>query len=304
MFKNISIISVAVLIIYPLILLTLGIFYVIQNGIGSFEIILFLCGYYITQITVCIGLHRLWSHNAYKTNKYIEFFLSLLAAGSLQGSILSWASIHYKHHSFTDTEKDPHSPLKYKNKFKGFLWAHMMWLIMEKWSFNTYEDIDKEVLAKLGKNKILKWQFKYYSIIAIFMNLIVPTLVGFYCGNLDYNSAYAGFLFIGIGRAIQHQTTFLVNSACHFFGTQKYTHGTSGNVWWLALLLIGENWHNYHHAFPLDYRNGVKWYQLDVIKWIIYLMSKIGLAWELQRVDKARIAAKVEYTKNLYHKIK
>ena len=105
-------------------------------------------------------------------------------------------------------------------------------------------------------------------------------------------SAYAGLLFIGLGRALQQQITFFVNSLCHFIGTQPYTKGTSGDIWWLAILLLGENWHNFHHAFPSDYRNGAKWYQADVHKWIIYLMSKCGLAWDLKRTAKVRVDAK------------
>jgi len=149
--------------------------------------------------------------------------------------------------------------------------------------------------VKLCRNKMLRWQLKYYWQLATFMNVALPALVGFLFGQTAL-AAYAGFLFIGLGRALQQQITFFVNSLCHFAGTQKYYKGTAGDIWWLALLLLGENWHNFHHAFPSDYRNGAKWYHFDVHKWIIYLMSLCGLAWDLKRTAQVRVDAKESQT--------
>ena len=292
MFKNLDLVAVFALIFLPLILVTLGVLYITHHQFGWFEASLFVTGYYISNITVGIGLHRLWSHDTYKTNKYVEFILAVLSAGTLQGPVLSWASNHFKHHTFTDTEKDPHTPLKYKNKVKGFFWSHMGWMLVGE---GSYKSIDRITMVKLGKNKILRWQLKYYWQLAAIMNTVIPAFVGYIFGGTAI-SAYAGLLFIGLGRALQQQITFFVNSLCHFAGTQPYTKGTSGDIWWLAVLLLGENWHNFHHAFPSDYRNGAKWYQADVHKWIIYLMSKCGLAWDLKRTTKVRVDAKRSQT--------
>lgn len=292
MLKNIDLPAVFALVFLPLILISLAVFYIVSYSLGWFEVILFLTGYYISMITVCVGLHRLWSHDTFKTSKAVEFILAILAAGTLQGPILSWASNHFKHHSFTDTDQDPHTPLKYKNRLRGFFWSHMGWMISDG---GSYKSITRVTMAKLGKNKILRWQLKYYWTLAIIMNTIVPALVGYIFGG-NLLAAYAGFLFIGLGRALQQQITFFVNSLCHFVGNKPYVKGTAGDVWWLALLLIGENWHNFHHAFPSDYRNGAKWYQLDVHKWIIYLMSKCGLAWDLKKTEPVRIEAKISQT--------
>lgn len=95
-----------------------------------------------------------------------------------------------------------------------------------------------------------------------------------------------------VGYLIEQHATFSVNSLCHFVGSKKYYKGTTGDIWWMALFLLGENWHNFHHAFPLDYRNGVKWYYFDVHKWIINVMSKLGLAWNLEVTPEIRIQAK------------
>lgn len=292
MFKNINFIAAFALIFYPIVIIFLAISYTVEHSIGWFEIILLLTGYYMANISVGLGLHRLWSHDTYKTNKYVEFILALLSAGTLQGPALSWASNHFDHHTYTDTEKDPHTPLKYKSRFLGFWWSHMGWMLIGE---GSYKSINRVTMVKLGRNKVLRWQLKYYWHIAILMNTAIPALIGFIFGGTAL-AAYAGFLFIGLGRAIQQQVTFFVNSLCHFVGTQKYTNGTSRDIWWLAFLLLGENWHNFHHAFPSDYRNGARWYQADVHKWLIYLMSKCGLAWGLKRTAEVRVEAKISQT--------
>jgi stearoyl-CoA desaturase (delta-9 desaturase) len=290
--------AVAVIIFLPIVLAFLAVNYSKNYGIGKFEIILTIVGYYVCNITVGIGLHRLWSHNSYKTNKFVEGVLTFLSAGTLQGPVIAWASDHHNHHTFTDTDKDPHSPLKYKNKVLGFLWAHIGWMIIKEESAKT---ISKTTLVKLGRNKLLMWQLKYYWQIAIFMNIVPPMLIGYLIGG-DMNSAYAGFLFIAIGRAIQQEMTFCINSWTHFVGDQKYTSGTARDSWGISILLLGENWHNFHHAFPSDYRNGHQWYHFDVHKWIIFLMSKVGLAWDLQLTSEERISARMTLTKEQFRK--
>lgn len=289
MFKNINLPAFLALIVYPVFLIVLLVRYSMYHTIGMHEVVIAIIGYYGSNISVGVGLHRLWSHNAFKTNKFVEFILLMMSAGTLQGPILSWASNHYKHHTFTDKEQDPHSPFKYKNLIIGFLWSHIGWMLIGEGSHKT---IDRVTMHKLGKSELLRWQLKYYWQLAVFMNLVLPLAVG-YCIFGNASGAYMTFLFIGIGRAIQQQGTFCVNSLCHFAGTRRYYNGTAGDIWWMALFLLGENWHNFHHAFPSDYRCGPKWYQFDVHKWIIYLMSKLGLAWDLDRTPEVRIKAKI-----------
>jgi len=283
-----------ILIAYPVLLTVLAINYSAARSIGGFEVVLAIVGYYGSNISVGVGLHRLWSHNTYKTNKFVEFFLAMISAGALQGPILAWASDHHKHHTYTDKEQDPHSPSKFKNPVMGFLWSHIGWMLLGE---GSHKHIDRVTMVKLGKSSMLRWQLKYYWQIAAFMSLVVPAIVGYIAGG-DLISAYAGFLFIGIGRTLQQHATFCVNSLCHFVGSRKYYKGTAGDIWWMAIFLLGENWHNFHHAFPSDYRNGSRWHQFDVHKWIIYLMSKVGLAWNLERTPEVRVQARINETKN------
>jgi stearoyl-CoA desaturase (delta-9 desaturase) len=288
MLKNLNLISAFALIGLPLLLITLLFHYLHLYDFTARELALILLGYYGANIAVGIGLHRLWSHDSYKTNKFVEFILALLSAGTLQGPVLSWASNHFKHHSYTDSPQDPHSPLRYDNKLKGFFWAHMGWMLTGE---GSYKSVDKVTMVKLGRNKILRWQLKNYWLLAVMMNTLVPALLGlaFFSGT---KGLFAGIVFVGLGRALQQQMTFCVNSLCHVIGSQPYVNGTSRDIWWMAIFLLGENWHNFHHAFPSDYRNGTKWYHFDVHKWIIFLMSKIGLAWDLKITAPVRIEQK------------
>ncbi len=290
--KDINGLSFFVLIIYPIILAILVVEYPFARDTSMFSYLwLIVIGYYGANISVGVGVHRLWSHASYKTNKYVEFILMMLFAGTLQGPILSWVSNHIDHHKFTDTDKDPHSPLKYKNsKLLGFFWSHIGWMLVGE---GSYKSINRVVMKKLGRNKILKFQLRYYWQCAIFMNLVFPFLLGILFSGGDVFSGYSFVLFIGVGRAVQQEMTFFVNSLCHIFGTKYYTNGTSRDIWWLSFLLLGENWHNFHHAFPSDYRNGSKWYHLDVHKWIIFSMKILGLAKDLHITPKSRILAKM-----------
>lgn len=276
-----------ILIVYPIILASMAFVYLRNRQFGMFELSMLLMGHYCTNISVGVGLHRLWAHGAFKTSKWVEWFLALFTAGVLQGPALMWASDHQRHHAYTDTELDPHSPLKYKSRWLGFLWSHMGWMLIRS-DFH----IDTMTMRKLGKpGSPLLWQLKHYYKLAIFMNVVVPLVLG-YLLTFSLQGAIAAYIFLGLGRAFQQHMTFCVNSLCHYLGARKYTDGTAGDIWWMFLLLLGENWHNFHHAFARDYRNGWKWYQFDVHKWIIYAMSKLGLAWDLIKTPVARIEAK------------
>jgi stearoyl-CoA desaturase (delta-9 desaturase) len=277
----------------PLFVIIATFFYIYHYGLGKKEIILAVTTYYLANISVGVGLHRRWSHASYKTTKWIEFLLMLLSSGTLQGPVLAWASDHKFHHAYSDTDRDPHTPLKYpNNKIKGFFWSHIGWMLVGD---ITAKNIDPSTMATLGKSKMLKWQLKNYALIATLMNTVAPLLFGWAIfAEITIQSSLAGLFFVGIGRALQQQMTFCVNSVCHILGSKKYANDSSRDVWWLFFLLLGENWHNFHHAFGNDYRNGHKWYHLDLHKWIIALLAKFGLAWDLVVTPEARIQAKMQ----------
>lgn len=279
-------ITTSVVLIYPILILFMVVAYCMHNSVGKFEILSAVIAYYLSNISVGIGLHRLWTHASYKAHPILEFILVIISAGVFQGPAIAWAADHHMHHAYADKDLDPHSPLKYKNKLKGFLWAHIGWLIFGE----LYKRIDKGTLKRLGTNKMLLWQFKYYWQLAVFMNFVLPPLVGYLIGG-DLHHAFACYLFVALGRALQQQMTFCVNSLCHFVGTKKYANDSSVDIWWLFPFLLGENWHNFHHAFGKDYRNGHRWYHFDAHKWIIFILSKVGLASNLTVTPKERVNA-------------
>lgn len=291
--KNLDInwLVVSVLIGLPIIIIVGVVIYCMEYGWGMKESILAIVTYYMANISVGLGFHRLWTHASYKTKKPVEFFLMLLSAGTLQGPVLAWASDHKRHHAFADTAGDPHTPVLHTNKIKGFLWSHIGWMLVGDITANN---IDKATMATLGKRKMLAWQLQYYWQLATGMNTIVPMLFG-WCvfGSISLQSTIAGLFFVGLGRALQQQMTFCVNSVCHILGTKQYANDSSGDIWWLCFLLLGENYHNYHHAFAKDYRNGHKWYHFDVHKWLIAGLAKCGLASDLYVTPKERIEAKM-----------
>jgi stearoyl-CoA desaturase (delta-9 desaturase) len=265
--------------------------YCIVYGCGWKEAILGIVTYYMANISVGIGLHRLWAHGSYKTNKVVEFILMMISAGTLQGPVLGWASHHKRHHAYADTDRDPHTPVKYESKLKGFFWSHIGWMLVGD---IAAENVDKGTMSTLGRSKMLRWQLNNYGAVATFMNVVPPMISGWMVfGEITFQSTFAGLFFAGAGRALQQQMTFCVNSVCHMIGTKKYANDSSCDIWWLFFLLLGENWHNFHHAFGRDYRNGHKWYHADVHKWIIYMMSKVGLARDLVITPNARIEAKM-----------
>lgn len=284
-----------VLIAYPLFLIFLTWSYLSNNSLSSFAILCFVLGYYVTNISVGVGLHRLWAHNSFKVNKYVEFVLIMFSAAALQKPALIWSSDHHKHHTYTDQDKDPHSPNKFRNPILGFLWSHVLWMLFKPTT--GVEKVEMVTLKKLGRNKLVMWQFKHYWKIVFFMHIVPPLLFGYFFGGNGIETAYVAFLFIGLGRALQQEMTFCVNSACHFWGKVRYYRGSAKDIWWLAPFLLGENWHNFHHAFPSDYRNGHKLYHFDVHKWIIYGLYKLGLAWDLDCTPRVRIEAKINETK-------
>ncbi len=290
--KKINFIPTLILCVYPILLIMLTVIFIMHNEFKMSYLWLAIATYYIANISIGVGVHRLWAHGAFKAKMWVQYFLAIISAGTMQGPILAWSSDHHKHHTFTDTERDPHTPLKYGNKLLGFFWSHMGWMM---WGELHYKQIDRVTLTKLGRNAAVMWQFKNYWKIAFFMNVIVPPTLGYALFGTG-TGALAAFIFMGLARALQQQVTFCVNSLCHFVGSRSYYAGTARDIWWFFMFLLGENWHNFHHAFARDYRNGVKWYHPDVHKWIIAIMEKMGVASDLVRTPQERIAAKMQET--------
>lgn len=230
---------------------------------------------FASALAVTAGYHRLYSHQTYKVNPIAEAVLLFFASVGTHGSALRWCYNHRLHHAFVDTEKDPYS-IK-----KGFWYAHMLWM------FEKSDEIEPKVVSDLMRNKMVVFQHKYYGLCMLVSNALMFLAVGWLVGDYWGSLIFAWFL-----RAfIMHHTTWSINSFAHKWGTQNYSKEHSAvDSYIVCLLTYGEGYHNYHHTFAHDYRNGIRWYHFDPTKWLIWTLSKLGLASDLRRVSDFRIS--------------
>ncbi len=241
--------------------------------------------YFAGGMSITVGYHRLFSHKAFKAKWPVKFATLLFGATTFENSALWWSSEHRKHHKHVDTDDDPYDITK------GFWWAHIGWLM-----FKLKPDSPMDNVQDLRKDPLVMWQHKWVHVIGTLLGFAAPTAIGYGYASLTgamppWHAALGGFLLAGVARVtmIQH-ATFCINSLCHMVGTRPYsTNNSARDSWIAAIFTMGEGYHNYHHEFQWDYRNGVKSWQLDPSKWIIWTCSKLGLTSDLKRVPRERI---------------
>ena len=217
------------------------------------------------------GYHRLFAHRTYQGAAPLRLFYLLFGAASGQAPVVNWASDHRLHHARTDTEDDPY------NIGKGFWWAHVGWL------FYRNPDPDRQNVKDLLADPLIRFQERHYLALLLAVGFLVPTLIASAWGDALGGLLLAGFLRL----LIQYHSTFSINSVAHTLGRRPYSLSVSARDSFItAFLTLGEGYHNYHHRFPRDYRNGIRFFQFDPTKWWIWLLSKIGLARDLKRVPR------------------
>ncbi|NKF52491.1 acyl-CoA desaturase [Shewanella sp. WXL01] len=252
----------------------------ITHGFDGIEIFALIALAYASGLSITAGYHRLWSHKAYKAHPVMRFMFALGGALALQNSALHWSSDHRVHHKHVDNnDKDPYSAKK------GFWYSHIGWMLRE-YQASRYHDYKN--VRDLQNDKIVMWQHKHYLLLAILMNVGLPAFLGWLNGDILSMLLMAGLLRL----VIVHHCTFFINSLAHIWGSQPYTDkNTARDNAFLALLTYGEGYHNFHHIFENDYRNGIKWWDYDPTKWLIKSMSWVGLAKDLRKVPQERIEA-------------
>ncbi len=234
----------------------------------------------LTNLSITMGYHRLYAHKSFEAHPVLEWILLFISSGAFQGSALKWASDHRIHHKFEDTDKDPYS-IK-----KGFWYAHMGWMM-------THEAVSLPIQAPdLEKNKLVKFQNDNYLLCAITVGYAIPFFVGLLMNNALLGIVIAG----GLRIFLTQQSTFFVNSLSHTLGNTPYSvDKTAKDSIIVAFLTHGEGYHNFHHKFQFDYRNGIRWYHWDPTKWTIQLAALTGLAKKLKTVQFSEILkAKLE----------
>jgi stearoyl-CoA desaturase (delta-9 desaturase) len=276
--KNIDFVNLLFLFLTPLLAPVLVYYWVRLDGFHWGQIGLGIFLYYLTGISITAGYHRLFSHRAYEANAVVKFIFLIFGAAAFQNSLLKWGSDHRVHHSKVDTEEDPYSIQE------GFFHAHIGWIFLKKNS-EVKEKFARDLLA----DKLVLWQHRYYIPIAVCTSFILPTLLGHYL----FGSWLGGFAIGGVCRIVLvHHCTFFINSLCHTLGSTPYTDTNSAKDHWvMALLTFGEGYHNFHHYFQADYRNGIRWYHYDPTKWLIRLLQSMGLAFKLKLTSQEKILA-------------
>jgi stearoyl-CoA desaturase (delta-9 desaturase) len=225
---------------------------------------------------ITAGYHRLFSHRTYQAAAWVRFAALLLGAASVQNSALRWVNDHRVHHSKVDRDEDPY------NINRGFVWAHIGWVL--------YKDDRVQELKRvrdLRADPLVMWQHRNYVALAIVVGALLPMALGALWGD-----ALGGLLIGGFLRLVaQYHATFATNSLAHTLGKRPYDRSTSARDHFVtALFTFGEGYHNFHHRFENDYRNGVRPWQFDPTKWLIFCLACVGAARNLRRAGDDKIA--------------
>lgn len=240
-------------------------------GATKTDLIVCVALYYIRMFGITAGFHRYFSHRAFKTSRWFQFVLAVLGGASMQKGVLWWAAHHRNHHKFSDMSEDIHSP-----KQDGFYWSHVGWILS-----NDYDHTEWDRIRDFAKYPELRWLNRWHW---------TPALVG---GAILY--AIGGihwFVWGGlVSSVLLWHGTFFINSLAHVWGSRRYpTTDTSRNNFWLALITMGEGWHNNHHYYQSTANQGFFWWEVDFSYYILKTLSWVGVVWDL-RTPPAHILA-------------
>jgi stearoyl-CoA desaturase (Delta-9 desaturase) len=252
------------------------------------DVIVFAIMYLATGLGITVGFHRYFTHRSFKTSKPVRAVLAVLGSAAIEGPVISWVADHRKHHTFADQEGDPHSPhvdhgVGWRGAFKGLLHAHVGWLFI-----HTQRGLRRRYARDLVDDPVVSFVDRKFFVWAV-GGLLLAFALGWAIGG----SLYAGLTGLLWGGAVRmlvvHHVTFSINSLCHFFGRRRFdTDDESRNLLWLAPFSFGESWHNNHHAFPTSAEHGLRKWELDPSALLIRALEKVGLVWDVVRVDRER----------------
>ncbi len=230
-----------------------------------------------TGLSISAGYHRLWAHRTYRAHWSVRLAFMIFGAMALQNSIRAWSSGHRNHHRYIDDNlRDPYCARR------GFWFSHIGWMLRDYPSGKRDDSNIRDVL----RDPIAVFQDRYYVPLVLATNIGVPLAIGWWV-----NDVWGVFLLGGLLRlVVNHHATFFINSLAHIWGSQPYTDAnTARDNGLLALLTYGEGYHNFHHRYAGDYRNGVRWWQWDPAKWLIFGLSWLHLTHDLKRLPAAEI---------------
>lgn len=245
-------------------------------------VILALVFYVVCGLAITAGYHRLFAHRTYRSSPVVRWFLLAFGAATFQNSAVSWSADHRAHHADTDGPTDPHAITK------GAAFAHIGWLFRRRSS-----SADVTQLSDLWALRSIRIQHRFYVLFAVGFGLLLPTLIAAQWGDPWGGLLVAGFL----RAAFTLQATFSINSLAHMIGTRPYdTQSSARDSGITALVSFGEGYHNFHHRFPFDYRNGSRWWQYDPGKWLIWTLAHLRMVGKVRTASPATIARAISTT--------
>lgn len=273
----------------------------IWTGATLFDWIMCAVLYFGRMFWITGGYHRYFAHKSYKTSRVFQFIIAFMAQTSAQKGALWWAAHHRHHHRHSDQPQDPHSM-----KLYGFWYSHVGWIVGP-----DYKKTDFKTIGDYAKYPELVWLNKYYLVPPLVLALVVMAVGAWVNGGsplLMFTHHGLSTLFIGffLSTVILYHGTFSINSIMHKFGNQRYESGDeSKNSLWLALLTLGEGWHNNHHYYEVAARNGFFWWEVDFTYYGLKMFSWMGLVWDLKEVPKHILHSKnKQHAKELAAKMK
>lgn len=283
-------VALALFIVVPFLALLAAIPIAWGWGLGWRDIVIAVVMYGISGHGVTIGFHRYFTHGAFKARRGLRVALAVAGSLAIEGPVIRWVADHRKHHRFSDRAGDPHSPWRYGDTIpaliKGLFHAHMGWMFdVERTPQQTYAPdlvADRDI-----------WRVSRAFPALVATSLLLPALVGGLWA-WSWQGALTAFFWGTLVRVgLLHHVTWSINSICHASGARTYrSRDMSGNVWWLALLSMGESWHNTHHADPTLARHGAQRGQIDSSARIIWLFEKLGWVWDVRWPQADRLAAR------------
>ncbi|HEX6747436.1 MAG TPA: acyl-CoA desaturase, partial [Longimicrobium sp.] len=246
----------------PFILVHLACLGAIWTGVTWSALVLCVVLYVVRMFGVTAGYHRYFSHRSFKTSRAGQLVLAWLAQSSAQRGALWWAAVHRHHHRHSDTELDVHSP-----RMRGFLYSHVGWIFDRR-----NEETEMDAVPDLARYRELAWLERWPLVPAIALGVACFVFGG-------WTALVVGFFW---STVLLYHGTFFINSLAHVHGKQRYVTGDdSRNNWWLAVITLGEGWHNNHHAYQRSTRQGFRWYEVDPTFYALKMLSWAGVVWEL-----------------------
>lgn len=262
----------------PFVLMHLACFAVIFVGWSYIAVILAFALYFIRMFAITAFYHRYFSHRAFKTSRLLQFLFAALASSAGQRGPLWWASHHRQHHASADQDSDQHSPSKH-----GLLWSHMGWFLAKN-NFSTRQDRIKDFV----KYPELRFLDRFDIIMPLMLAVIIyltGVLLESYMPSLDTNGMQLLVWGFFVSTVMLYHGTFTINSLAHTFGQRVFpSKDDSRNNFFLAVITMGEGWHNNHHYYPGSARQGFMWWEIDITFYGLLLLEKTGLIWDLRKV--------------------